>query len=233
MSLVLLIEDESDLNDLIRYNLKHTGHKVIALSNANDALIVLEDTYADLILLDLMLPGLQGLQFLDILRKRKDNVPVIIISARNAEHDIINALERGADDYITKPFSFDFLEAKIQAVLRRGALSGSKTGAKNSDGIVIDDDLHKVTIDGEQIHLTQKEYDLLSILMHNPEKVFTRNQLLNSVWGYDTDLYTRTVDSHIATLRKKLGSKGRHIRSVHKIGYSWEHSGEQNGGTDK
>jgi two-component system phosphate regulon response regulator PhoB len=182
----------------------------------------MEDTHTDLILLDLMLPGLQGLQFLDIIRKRKDSVHIIIISARNAEHDIINALERGADDYITKPFSFDFLEAKIQAVLRRGVSSAAKTDSKNRNGIVINDEIHKVTIDGEQIHLTQKEYNLLSLFLRNPEKVFTRNRLLNSVWGYDSELYTRTVDSHVATLRKKLGEKGKHIRSIPKIGYSWE-----------
>ena len=223
MSLVLVVEDENDLRDIIQYNLEHAGYKVISLSNANDALIVLEDTHTDMILLDLMLPGLQGLQFLDIVRKRENSVPVIIISARNAEHDIINALERGADDYVTKPFSFDFLEAKIQAVLRRGTLAVKKnSGAKSRNGIVINDELHKVTMDDKHIHLTQKEYDLLRLFLRNPEKVFTRNQLLNSVWGYDTELYTRTVDSHVASLRKKLGEKGSHIRSVPKIGYSWE-----------
>jgi len=222
MSLILAIEDESDLREIIQYNLKQAGYKVISLSNANDALIILEDTHIDLILLDLMLPGLQGLQFLDIVRKRKDNVPVIIISARNLEHDIINALERGADDYITKPFNFDFLKAKIQAVLRRGTTTVLKSDGKSRNGIVINDEVHKVTIDGEQIHLTQKEYDMLRLFLHSPEKVFTRNQLLNSIWGYDTELYTRTVDSHVATLRKKLGEKGRHIRSIPKIGYSWE-----------
>ncbi|MDR0453375.1 MAG: response regulator transcription factor [Deferribacteraceae bacterium] len=222
MNNILIIEDENDLRDIIQYNLKQNGYTVISLSNANDALIVMEDTHTDLILLDLMLPGLQGLQFLDIIRKRKDSVHIIIISARNAEHDIINALERGADDYITKPFSFDFLEAKIQAVLRRGVSSAAKTDSKNRNGIVINDEIHKVTIDGEQIHLTQKEYNLLSLFLRNPEKVFTRNRLLNSVWGYDSELYTRTVDSHVATLRKKLGEKGKHIRSIPKIGYSWE-----------
>ena len=222
MSLILLIEDENDLRDIISYNLKRKGHKVISLSNANDALITLEEIHADIILLDLMLPGLQGLQFLDIIRKRKENVPVIILSARNAEHDIINALERGADDYITKPFNFEYLEAKVQAVLRRGGSPLRKSDNKSSDGILINDEAHKVTIDSEWIRLTQKEYDLLSLLVRNPEKVFTRNQLLNSIWGYDTELYTRTVDSHIATLRKKLGCKGKYIRSIHKIGYCWE-----------
>ncbi len=222
MSLILVIEDEKDLRDIVQFNLEHSGHKVIPLANANDALIVLEDAHIDLILLDLMLPGLQGLQFLDIVRKRKDSVPVIIVSARNAEHDIINALERGADDYVTKPFSFDFLEAKIQAVLRRGGVAVQKIGEKSRHGIIINDETHRVAIDGEPAHLTQKEYDLLSLFLRNPEKVFTRNQLLNSIWGYDSDLYTRTVDSHVATLRKKLGDKGNHIRSIPKIGYSWE-----------
>ena len=222
MSTVVVIEDEADLRELLQYNLEKMGHKVVPLANANDALIVLEDLPADLILLDLMLPGLSGLHFLEIIRRKNIMTPVIIISARNSEHDLISALDNGADDYITKPFSIDFLEAKVNAMLRRGRSDTLSGGKKNRQGIYMDDDTRKVTVDSVIIHLTQKEYELLSLLMGNPHKVFNRNQLLNSVWGYDSDIFTRTVDSHIASLRKKLGDKGYFIRSVPKVGYSWE-----------
>ncbi|MDR2884079.1 MAG: response regulator transcription factor [Deferribacteraceae bacterium] len=220
MSTILLIEDEAELRELIQYNLERMGHKAVPLANANDALIVLEDVPADLILLDIMLPGLNGIHFLEIIRRKGVTTPVIILSARNGEHDLINALEKGADDYITKPFSIDFLEAKVNAIMRR---SSSDINVKKSrQGIYIDDTTHKVIVDGEPLSLTQKEYDLLSLLIANPQRVYTRNQILNSVWGYDNDIFTRTVDAHIASLRKKLGERGRFIKSVPKIGYCWE-----------
>lgn len=218
---ILIIEDEEALRELLEYEFSRQGASVVALDNAGDALMVMEDCPPDLILLDLMLPGLKGLQFLDILRRDGNGTPVIIISARNAEADIIGALERGADDYVTKPFSFNFLEAKMKAILRRGA--EIKASAQISfGGLSLDLEAHKAFNDGQLLSLTQKEFELLTLFMRKAGRAFTRNQLLNSVWGYDSSLVSRTVDVHVASLRKKLGDKGRYIQTLPKIGYLWE-----------
>ena len=218
---ILMIEDEASLREVIAYNLTREGYQVTALENANDALIAMEDCPPDLILLDLMLPGLQGLQFLDILRRRDKSLPVIVISARDSEEDIIKALERGADDYLPKPFTIKLLETKIKVALRR---SGDRVeeDAIQSCGVNVDLTAHRAVIEDRELQLTQKEFDLLALFIRRPEKVFTRNQLLSVIWGYDNELNSRTVDVHVATLRKKLGEKGRHIRTLPKIGYLWD-----------
>lgn len=219
---ILIIEDEEALRELLEYEFSRLQAAVVALDNAGDALMAVEDCPPDLILLDLMLPGLKGLQFLDLLRREGNDVPVIIISARNAEADIINALERGADDYVTKPFSFNFLEAKIRAVLRRGG-EGKPGGRKMAmGGISLDLESHKAYSDEEVLPLTQKEFELLNLFMSKSGRAFTRNQLLNLIWGYDQSLVSRTVDVHVASLRKKLGDKGHYIQTIPKIGYLWE-----------
>lgn len=223
MNKVLLIEDDPDIRELISYNLTKNGFSVTSAENANDALIMLDDIKIDIILLDLMLPGLKGMQFLDIVRAKSGvkHIPVIIISAKNAEHDIISALDHGADDYLPKPFSMEMLSAKINTVLRRGLKSEGEMQLECM-GIKMDDSRRKVFIDSEEIVLTHKEYELLKIFISNPNKIFTRNQLLNTVWGYDSESMTRTVDSHVSTLRKKLGAKGDIIKSIPKIGYGVE-----------
>ncbi|MDR1870566.1 MAG: response regulator transcription factor [Deltaproteobacteria bacterium] len=216
---IMTIEDEAALRELIEYDLTRAGFQCLGLENANDALMVVEDWLPDLILLDLMLPGLQGLQFLEIIRK-KHRTPVIVISARNSESDIIAALDRGADDYVTKPFTFSFLEAKIRAVTRRGQAGAA--AVIEAGGIRLDVTSHKVKVENQQLSLTQKEFELLSLFMRSPGQVFSRNQLLNAVWGYDNELISRTVDAHVATLRKKLGGRGRFIQTLPKIGYAFE-----------
>jgi two-component system phosphate regulon response regulator PhoB len=219
----MMIEDEAALREVIEYRLNREGYQVASFDNANDALIAIEDCPPDLILLDLMLPGLQGLQFLDILRQRDQRTPVVVISARTSEEDVIRALERGADDYLPKPFSVKLLETKVKVALRRS--SGEETvpgGLLSSGGVVVDLGGHKATIDDKEIQLTQKEFDLLVLFIRKPGKVFTRNQLLNVIWGYENDVNSRTVDVHMAMLRKKLADKGRYIRTLPKIGYLWE-----------
>ncbi|MDR0356472.1 MAG: response regulator transcription factor [Deltaproteobacteria bacterium] len=221
--LIMMIEDEAALREVIEYRLNREGYQVASFDNANDALIAIEDCPPDLILLDLMLPGLQGLQFLDILRQRDQRTPVVVISARTSEEDVIRALERGADDYLPKPFSVKLLETKVKVALRRS--SGEETvpgGLLSSGGVVVDLGGHKATIDDKEIQLTQKEFDLLVLFIRKPGKVFTRNQLLNVIWGYENDVNSRTVDVHMAMLRKKLADKGRYIRTLPKIGYLWE-----------
>ena len=223
MNNLLLIEDEIELQELIVYNLeKEKNTKVVALDNANDALIALEDVQFDLILLDLMLPGLNGFDFLGIIKNRSEtaNLPVIIISAKTEEKDILKGLKAGADDYLTKPFSIKVLSAKVEAVLRR--VKQHYKEAISYKKIKIFPDEYKTYVDGKELNLTLKEFELLLLLIQNPKKVFNRNQLLHSVWGYEAEVYTRTVDAHISTLRKKLGEQANLIKSVSKIGYGFD-----------
>ncbi len=219
---VLLIEDDKDISELIIYNLQKAGYVCHHAVNANEGLIILEEVACDIILLDLMLPGLKGMDFLNIIRSNEIycNTAVIIISAKNAEQDIIAGLNNGADDYLPKPFSMEMLTAKINTVLRRGAsFTGRASKILEYKGIKIDDANHRVYIDGNEIKLTYKEYEILRLFITNPDTIFSRDMLLNSIWGYDSQAYTRTVDSHIASLRKKLLHYGSIIKSVSKTGY--------------
>lgn len=224
MTRILLIEDDNDIRELIKYNLEKRSHTVIDHDNANSALITLEDVAIDIILLDIMLPGLKGTQFLKIVRDKQTtkNIPVIIISAKNREEDIIAALDGGADDYLPKPFSIEMLVAKINSILRRAESVNITDKILEVNNISIDDNKHKVFVDKVEIKLTLKEYELLKLFLTNKNKIFTRNQLLNSIWSYDSEAMTRTVDSHIASLRKKLGVASNIIVSIPKIGYGVE-----------
>jgi two-component system phosphate regulon response regulator PhoB len=219
---ILVIEDHEEMSDLIKFNLEQKGYEVICSADANDGLIHLENFNPEVILLDLMLPGLKGTDFLAIIRNNKkyQHIPVIIISAKNTENDIIKGLESGADDYLTKPFSMSILAAKVKAILRRSPSMENKVISES--GIEIDTVNYTVNTEEGEIVLTNKEYELLLIFLKNPKRVFTRNQLLNAVWGYESDVYSRTVDTHISSLRKKLGVKGSIIKSVPKIGYRSE-----------
>ncbi|NOY22135.1 MAG: response regulator transcription factor [Acidobacteria bacterium] len=222
MKRILVIEDEPDLRELVEFNLKTSGYSPVGTDNANDALMLLEDAQFDLILLDLMLPGLQGGQFLKILRgmDRVSDTPVMIVSAKDSEEDIIAGLDAGADDYLTKPFGIKVLLSKIAALLRRTTSVGRENAVHA--GISVNSETHRAAVDGKDIQLAAKEFELLLLFVRNPEKVFTRNQLLNTIWGYEADIFTRTVDAHISSLRKKMGEKGRLIHSVPKIGYRME-----------
>jgi len=223
MAKILLIEDEEALREIVTFNVQNGGHTIVGIDNANDALMLLEDFLPDLILLDIMLPGLKGDQFLTLIRANQKfvQIPVIIISAKSSEGDIVRILEAGADDYLTKPFSMKVLLAKIMVVLKR-----SRTDAAGAlityAGIAIDETKHKAFVAEQEIVLTNKEFQLLLLFIKHPSRVFTRSQLLTTIWGYDADVYTRTVDSHISTLRKKLGEAGQIIRSIPKIGYKAE-----------
>ncbi|HEY5674374.1 MAG TPA: response regulator [Malonomonas sp.] len=223
MAKILLVEDEESLREIVTFNVQNAGHSVVGTDNANDALMALEDFLPDLILLDIMLPGLKGDQFLSLLRANPKfaMLPVIVISAKSSEEDIVRLLEAGADDYLTKPFSMKVLLAKIMVVLKRLQLDDNGEFV-NYAGISVDEVKHKVFVAGREIALTNKEFELLLLFVKHPRRVFTRNQLLTTIWGYDADVYTRTVDSHISTLRKKLGDAGQIIKSIAKIGYKAE-----------
>ena len=223
MAKILLVEDEEALREIVTFNVQNAGHTIVGTENANDALMILEDFLPDLILLDIMLPGLKGNQFLSLIRANNKfvHIPVIILSAKSSEEDIVRGLEAGADDCLTKPFSMKVLLARIMVILRRSR--NEEAGDFISyDQIAIDETNHKAFVAGQEITLTNKEFALLLLFVRNPRRVFTRNQLLTTVWGYDSDVYTRTVDSHISTLRKKLGEAGQVIRSIAKIGYKVE-----------
>lgn len=219
---VLVVEDEANLREILKFNLEKEGYLTEAAMDANEALIFLDEFMPDIILLDLMLPGLKGIQFLRLIKEnpKYKHIPIVVVSAKNSESDIVNALETGADDYITKPFSIKILLTKLKIILKRQTKLESKTILYQ--GIELDETIRNAKIDGEEISLTHKEFELLSLFLSNPKRVFTRNQLLSNIWGYDSDVYTRTVDSHISSLRKKLGSKGDIIKSVPKIGYKVE-----------
>ncbi len=222
MKKVLLIEDNSDLSAIIKFNLIKQGYEVFSVDNANDALMILDDIETDIILLDLMLPGVSGEEFLRIVKssERIKHIPIIIISAKNLENDIINGLKSGADDYLTKPFSIKVLLAKVEAVLRRTPVTSAKLLLYK--GIEINRESYSATVDGKNLTLTKKEFELLSLFMENRNKVFSREMLLNRVWGYSAEVYTRTVDAHISSLRKKLGKKGKFLKSIPKVGYVFE-----------
>lgn len=221
MNKILVIEDQEDLRELIVYNLGREGRfETVGAGNANDALIFIEDVRFDLILLDLMLPGLQGLDFLRLIKASPEHsdIAVIVVSAKTEEEDVLKGLKMGADDYITKPFSFKLLITKIDTILRRT----HPTQKENIffHGICVNEQRRKLLVDSREISVTKKEFELLLLFMKNPRRVFNRNQLLNSVWGYESDVYTRTVDAHISSLRKKLKTKGQLIKSFPKIGYA-------------
>ena len=219
MQNILVVEDHDDLRHVIAHNVKRWGYRAIEAENANNALIALDDFSIDLIILDLMLPGLSGQQFLKIIREteKSKNIPVIIASIINQEDEIIGALNLGADDYIAKPFSFNYLQAKTAALLRRAENKVAKSLAYA--GIKIRNNAHAVIIEDETVPLTPKEHELLKLFFKNIGRVFTRESLLSKVWGYDSDINTRTVDAHISSLRKKLKGKGSVIKSISKIGY--------------
>jgi two-component system phosphate regulon response regulator PhoB len=223
MANILLVEDEDDLRELVSFNVQNAGHTLVGTDNANDALMLLDEFLPDLILLDIMLPGLKGDQFLGLIRKNPSfaSIPVMIISAKSSEEDIVRLLEAGADDYLTKPFSIKVLLAKVMVMLKRSVSGDAEAFTRYAD-ISIDAANHKAFVAGQELTLTHKEFELLLLFVKHPRRVFTRNQLLTTIWGYDADVFTRTIDSHISTLRKKLGEAGQIIKSIPKIGYKAE-----------
>ncbi len=221
MAKILLVEDDDTLKEILKFNLSRENHSVFDTDNANEALIYMEELIPDLILLDLMLPGLKGEEFLKIIRSNKDteNIPVIIISAKNSEDSIVKLLKTGADDYLTKPFSIKVLLSKIDVHLKKKKADGSILSYGN---VTVDLRKHKVSVNGQDVELTHTEFELLGFMIKHPQIVFTRNQFLSNIWGYESDIYTRTVDSHISSLRKKLKSADFKIKSVPKVGYKIE-----------
>ena len=220
---ILIVEDEEALATLLDYNLRKEGYGTMTASDGDEALLKIEDAQPDLVVLDWMLPNISGIEICRRLRSRPEtkNIPVIMLTARSEEADRIRGLETGADDYLTKPFSTDELIARIRAVLRR-IRPGLVQDIANHGDIRIDRTAHRVWRDQKEIHLGPTEFRLLDHLIEHPGRVFSREQLLNAVWGSDVFVEVRTVDVHIGRLRKALNkfNQGDPIRTVRSAGYS-------------
>ena len=220
---ILVVEDEPNQVELIEFNLNSEGYEVIVAQDGEEALDLAEEENPDLILLDWMLPKVSGIEVCRQLRRSKmtREIPIVMLTARSEESDKIRGLDIGADDYITKPYSIKELLARVRAAMRRPAasvISDQMTVGK----IVVDLQKHLVAIDGLQVNLGPTEYRLLVTLMQSPERVFSRNQLLDNVWGISADVDTRTVDVHVARLRKviEVGANKNIIRTVRGFGYA-------------
>lgn len=219
MANILIVEDEKNMQDIIVEYMQRGGHTCFTADDGVDALMVLKNNPMDLMILDVMMPHLDGFSVCKMAREMS-NMPIIMLTAKGGEDDKLKGYEYGADDYMTKPFSPKVLLAKANALLRRS--SSAPLDALSVEKITVIPSSHKVFIDGQEITLTHKEYELLYFLMVNPRQIFTRDQLLNRIWGYDFEGTTRTVDTHIKTLRQKLGDEGKHIVTLIRSGYKFE-----------
>jgi len=225
MATILVVEDEHELAALIRRQLEGEGHTALTANDGPTALLIAAQARPDLVILDWMLPGLDGLAVMRRLRERS-TVPVLMLTARDDEADRVLGLEVGADDYMTKPFSLRELMARVRAILRRIELltrpAAEEAAPVRIDRLAVDPLARRVTVDGEPVELTVKEYDLLLLLARHPGRSFSRAYLLDHIWGADYEGGDRTVDTHIVRLRRKLGEIGERISTVWGVGYRFE-----------
>ena len=219
MSNILVVEYEKNMQEIIAEYMQRGGHTCFTADDGVDALMILKNNPMDLMILDVMMPHLDGFSVCKMAREMS-NLPIIILTAKSEEEDKLKGYKLGADDYITKPFSPKVLLAKVGALLRRS--STVPTDALNVGKISIIPASHKTFVNGQEITLTHKEYELLYFFMVNPGQIFSREQLLNRIWGYDFEGTTRTIDTHIKTLRQKLGDEGKHIVTLIRSGYKFE-----------
>ncbi len=221
--LVLVVEDEAALLTMLRYNLERNGFRVEEAANGEEAIARIAEERPDLVLLDWMLPVLSGIEVCRQIRRQPDTrtLPVIMLTARTEDQDAVRALNTGADDYITKPFALEALMARIRALLRRSGAMPAKGRLEYAD-ITLDLAAHRVQRNGRAVHLGPTEYRLLEFFMQHPTRVFTREELLNAVWGPDIHVEPRTVDVHIRRLRKAINGDGEAdiIRTVRAAGYA-------------
>ena len=225
-SKVLIVEDDPDIVDILSYNLKQADLKVTSVPDGSSALAEVKRRLPDLILLDLMIPKVDGLEVCRLLKGEPEtkNVPIIMITAKGEEVDRIVGLELGVDDYIIKPFSPREVVLRVRSVLKRSVANSQKeiTAKIEANGVIIDIDRRQVNYKGKPIDLTATEFDLLLILAKTPGRVFTRNLLMDLVWGQDYYGVDRTVDTHMSRLRQKLGGGGKNLQTVHGIGYRFK-----------
>lgn len=230
MANILIVEDEKNMQNILCEYMNRGGHTCFTADDGVDALMLLKNNPMDLMILDIMMPHLDGFSVCKAAREMS-HLPIIMLTAKSDEEDKLKGYEYGADDYMTKPFSPKILLAKANALLRRTSVTitdlGNDTLGKClvQGKILINPTAHKVFLDGTEIMLTHKEYELLHFFMSNPGQIFSREQLLNRIWGYDFEGNTRTVDTHIKTLRQKLGSEGKSIVTLIRSGYKFEVQG--------
>jgi two-component system alkaline phosphatase synthesis response regulator PhoP len=225
--LIYLVEDDDSIRELVLYTLRHSGFQVQGFSNGKDFFDGMGQRAPALIILDIMLPGEDGLALLKKLRSREStkNLPVMMLTARGAEYDKVLGLDSGADDYMAKPAGMMELTARVKSLLRRAAPAAADNAGKEEytlGGLCVNIPRHTVTAGGEEITLTLKEFDLLAYLLSNPGIVLSRERILHTVWDHAQALETRTVDTHILTLRTKLKSCGALIHTVRGLGYKIE-----------
>ena len=224
MNTIYIVEDDSEIRELEAYALKSSGFDVNAFDCGKVMDEAVKTCVPDLFILDIMLPGEDGLSILRRLRAQENtrSVPVIMITAKGSEIDKVKGLDAGADDYIAKPFGILEFISRVKALLRRSGRLNAELGEQKSlslGGVLIDEGKRAVTAGGENVELTDKEYELLKLLVSDPGLVFSRQQILEKIWGIDFKMDTRTVDMHIKTLRQKLGACGAIIQTVRNVGY--------------
>ncbi|PIE21054.1 MAG: DNA-binding response regulator [Arachnia propionica] len=224
MTRILIIEDEESYREALEFMLRREGFEVAAASDGDQGLAEYDKSGADLVLLDLMMPGMPGTEVCRRLRAR-GNVAIIMLTARDSEVDIVVGLELGADDYVTKPFSHRELVARIRAVLRRGQDQTLLPEVVEVDGVRVDVERHQVTIDGQEVQFALREFELLELLLRNAGRVMTRGQLMDRVWGSDYSGDTKTLDVHIKRLRAKIERDPSHparLITVRGLGYKYQ-----------
>jgi len=220
--MIYIVEDDSSIRELVVYTLKMAGFEADSCSSGEELYTVLNHTVPDLILLDIMLPGEDGISILKHIRNSSNTrkTPVIMLTAKGTEYDKVQGLDNGADDYITKPFGMLELVSRIKALLRRTSENSSDAGYVLTAGdIKVNPAKHRVTAAGKDIVLTYKEFEMLCMLIESKGLVLSRNKLLENIWGYDYAGETRTIDVHIRSLRSKLGESGNIIETIRGIGY--------------
>lgn len=220
MPLIYILEDDNSVRELEAYALQGSGFEVKGFEEPKSFYNALDTQKPDLIIIDVMLPGEDGVSITKKLRANSEfkRIPIVMVTAKDSEIDAIKGLDGGADDYITKPFSVMIFISRVKAVLRRAYESDERRDYTYKT-ITVDDKKHKVYSNGNEVELTFKEYEILKYLLRNKGIAVTREQLLNKIWGYDSESETRTVDSHILTLRKKLGESGSLIETIRHVGY--------------
>lgn len=222
--LIAVVDDEPDILNLVTLHLKKAGYGVAGFLNGNQFYAFLENKIPDLLILDLMLPDIDGFEICKHLKKKEEweDIPIIMLTAKEDETDKVLGLELGADDYVTKPFSPRELVARVKAVLRRKATEPKTVLVEINDVITIDSDRHEVKLKGEKIDLTSTEFKILYFLASKPGWVFSRDKILDYLWGQEKAVVDRTIDVHVRHLREKLGEYGDLIKNVRGIGYKLE-----------
>lgn len=219
--MIYLLEDDESIRNFVLYALNNSGIEACGFDSPSAFYDALKTKIPDLLLLDIMLPEEDGISILKKIRNnsRTSKLPVIMLTAKGSEYDKVIGLDSGADDYVAKPFGMMELISRVKALLRRTSDGSSKNDELKHGNLLLSTSEHSVTVGGQNVNLTFKEFEMLSLLMQNEGKVFSRDMLLQKIWGYDFDGENRTVDVHIRTLRSKLGSAGDYVRTVRGVGY--------------